>query len=186
MESFFKSSILGQEFINYRKYRPYMERSVFSRKTRLKGDGLIPVVVDSIDTEISLYLGGYDGVSRYKKYGREYVIKMDLTVNEFTEKITQDLAEQSSDPNQSSDPKQASKPKQALASASRMSLKEKIKGKKIRVCLEDSTVLNGTEKMGDIYKKYKNGRDNILYILVTTEQTIYGYIISILRYLNLI
>jgi hypothetical protein len=163
MESFFKSSILFQEFINYRKYRPYMERSVFSRKTRLKGEGLIPVVVDSIDTEISLYLGGYDGVSRYKKYGREYVIKMDLTVNEFTEKITQDLGE-----------------------GSVSGLGEKIKGKKIRVCLEDSTVLKSTEKMGDIYKKYKNGRDNILYILVTTEQTIYGYIISILRYLNLI
>lgn len=155
MESFFKSSILGQEFINYRKYRPYMERSVFSRNTRLKGQGLIPVVVDSIDTETSLYLGCYDGVSRYKKYGREYVIKMDLTVGEFTEKITQDLG-------------------------------KKIKEKKIRVCLEDSTVLKSTEKMGDIYKKYKNGRDNILYILVTTEQTIYGYIISILRYLNLI
>ena len=158
MESFFKSSILGQEFINYRKYRPYMERSVFSRKTRLKGEGLIPVVVDSIDTDISLYLGGYDGVSRYKKYGREYVIKMDLTVGELTDKITQDLRY----------------------------LQEKIKGKKIRVCLEDSTVLNSTEKMGDIYKKYKNGRDNIIYILVTTEQTMYGYIISILRYLNLV
>lgn len=163
MESFFKSSILGQEFINYRKYRPYIERSVFSRKTRLKGDGLIPVVVDSIDTDISLYLGGYDGVSRYKKYGREYVIKMDLTVGEFMEKITHDLVDGSSD--------------------SGISL---IKGKKIRICLEDSTVLKSTEKMGDIYKKYKNGRDNIIYILVTTEQTMYGYIISILRYLNLI
>ena len=33
------------------------------------------------------------------------------------------------------------------------------------------------------YKKFKNQDDNILYLLLTQETTMYGYILSLLRYI---
>lgn len=59
-------------------------------------------------------------------------------------------------------------------------------GKKLILGLEDGTLLKGHEVLGQIYKKNKNNKDQILYLLLTQEKTIYGYILSILRYLGIL
>lgn len=39
------------------------------------------------------------------------------------------------------------------------------------------------DDLGNIYKKHRNPDDKILYILITKETSIYGYIMSIIKYL---
>lgn len=53
---------------------------------------------------------------------------------------------------------------------------------KILKCgLENGKILENKDILGVLYKKYKNQNDDILYLLITQETTIYGYIISLLR-----
>lgn len=51
----------------------------------------------------------------------------------------------------------------------------------LRLGLENGKILDNKDKLDDLYKKYKNQTDNILYLLLTEETTMYGYIISLLR-----
>ena len=53
----------------------------------------------------------------------------------------------------------------------------------LKLALEDGTFLNKTDNLGQIYKQYHNKEDNILYILVTKETTLYHYLLSIIKYL---
>ena len=53
--------------------------------------------------------------------------------------------------------------------------------KVLKLGLENGKILDNKDKLDDLYKKYKNQSDNILYLLLTEETTIYGYIISLLR-----
>ena len=55
--------------------------------------------------------------------------------------------------------------------------------KTLKLGLENGKVLESTDVLGDIYKKYKDQRDDILYLLVTEEQSMFTYIISLLRYI---
>lgn len=51
----------------------------------------------------------------------------------------------------------------------------------LKVGLENGKIVDNKDVLGDLYKKYKNQKDDILYLLLTQETTMYGYIISILR-----
>lgn len=156
--SFLQSSLFGQDFVNYRKNNAHYERTKFSNNVRKQGIGLIPIVIDSVDNELSSLLGGNDK-SDYRNYGKEYTMHMDTTVSEFLCQINIDIEK----------------------------LSDKIlNGKKISLGLEDGTIINKDLTLGYIYKKHRNDKDNILYILLTPETTMYGYIISILRYLKII
>lgn len=53
--------------------------------------------------------------------------------------------------------------------------------KLLRLGLENGKILDSKDKLGDLYKKYRNQTDNILYLILTEETTMYGYIISLLR-----
>lgn len=55
--------------------------------------------------------------------------------------------------------------------------------KNLKIGLENGKILKGKNVLGDLYKKYKNQDDKILYLLLTEETTIYGYILSLLRYI---
>lgn len=55
--------------------------------------------------------------------------------------------------------------------------------KNLKLGLENGKILDNKDILGDIYKKHKNQEDNILYLLLTQETSIYGYIISLLRFI---
>jgi hypothetical protein len=81
-----RNSILGKDFVNYRKHTDQNIRSRFSEKVRKWGIGYIPIVVDSVDPELSLYLTTkYE--NRYIKYGFEIMLHMDLTITDLLKEI---------------------------------------------------------------------------------------------------
>lgn len=81
-----RNSILGKEFINYRKNTNEDQRKRFSDGVRKRGMGYIPIVVDSVDSELSLCLATkYD--TRYTKYGFEIILHMDLTIVDLLKEI---------------------------------------------------------------------------------------------------
>lgn len=52
----------------------------------------------------------------------------------------------------------------------------------LRIGLENGKILENTDKLGDLYKKYKDQNDDILYLLLTQESNVYAYIVSLLKY----
>lgn len=150
---FLKSSIVGHDFVNYRKSRPYSDRVKFSSNTRKAGVGLVPIVVDSVDDNTSKKLGGDIGEKRYRRYGKEYKMHIDKPLSILLARVERDI--EGEDLNM-----------------------------KLRLGLEDGVFPDTRETLGDLYKKNRNNRDEILYFLVTREKTMYGYILSILRYIG--
>ena len=149
-----QSSIFGKEFINYRKSTIEEERNDFSKKTRNKGIGCVPIVVDSVDKELGLLLAKKDKNNpRNIRYGLELILHMDLKVIDLVEVI-----------------------KREINSRNNIDIN-------IVIGLEDGTLPETSKELGVLYKENRNKDDNILYILITRETTIYGYIISILKYL---
>lgn len=159
--SFLQSSLFGRDFVNYRKNSAHYERTRFSTRVRTQDTKMIPIVVDSVDENLSCILGENEHkVKRNKNYGREYVLHTDMTVTDLLNKINTDVTKTS---------------------------QTFMDGKKLKLGLEDGTIIiDNTLTLGYMYKKYKNTKDNILYILVTQENTMYGYIKSILRYLGIL
>lgn len=150
-----KSSIMGHEFINYRKHTDKTTRSKFSNSVRFKGVGNVPIIVDSVDLELSKVLATKDEMfSRYIKYGLEIIIHMDLTVADLIKQIKIEL------------------------------IKRDYEYGYLSIGLEDGSIPDVNTDIGSIYKKYQNKDDKILYVLLTQERTIYGYIMSILKYIS--
>ena len=150
-----RSSILGQEFINYRKNNDTHTRTRFSESVRSKGIGYVPIVVDSVDPELSKALATYDKTfSRYIKYGFEIMMHMDETVIDLIKEIKIDL------------------------------IKKDYDYRYLSIGLEDGTIPDMNIDLGTLYKKNRNKDDKILYVLLTQEKTMYGYIMSIIRYLT--
>lgn len=138
--------------INYRENTTEFQRQKFSNKVRSKGIGQVPIVVDSVDKELSLLLATIKtSTSFYTKYGKEYIMNMDLSVKDFFHQINTDL-------------------------------KTQITGKNITMSLENGQIIDLNLTLGDVYKKHRDEHDHILYILITYKTSIYTYILSILRY----
>jgi len=157
-----KSSILGKEFVNYRKITTEDERIGFSNNIRKKGTGNIPIVIDSVDKELTLLLAKHDPIfTRNIRYGFEVFFHMDKKVNDLIHIIKEEM----------------NKKKDIVKT------NISIDNLFISLGLEDGTILNINDELGIIYKKYRNPDDRILYILVTKETSIYGYIVSIIQYL---
>lgn len=155
LKSSMYASIYGKEFVNYRKYNSYIKKKMFINTTKRQGQNLIPVVVDSVDQDLSLQLSGSlhqkGSVShRNIQYGKEYSINKDTKISEF---ITL--------------------------------LQGVIPGPfNIKLGLENGTFLTDkNQTLGEVYKIHKNTDDNILYILLTKETSIFQYLLSIIRYL---
>ena len=123
---------------------------------------MVPIVIDSVDETLSLILGENDigTPRRARKYGKEYIFHMDQTVGQVLRDLEEDI--------------------NFLSSAYLID-------KRIRLGMDDGGIVNDYSlTMGHMYKNYKNPEDNILYILVTKEHTMYGYVKSILRYLGIL
>lgn len=160
MERMFQSSIMGNEFINFRKQTPRSERAQFSYRVRSQGMGKIPVVVDSVDSTLALLLSEMEPgrtSERCRQYGKQMVFHMDDTINDVITETKIVLVKKNSE--------------HLLT--------------KIRIGLENGELLDLSRNLGELYKKYKNTEDKILYLLVTQQETMYEYIISILKYIAL-
>lgn len=155
MNKFLMSSILGSEFINYRKYTGFSERSSFVRSSKNIG---LPIIIDSVDTTISKLLSGTE--KRYD-YGKQYIITEDTTVITFLDQITSDL--KTNIKNLNGD----------IALTTQF---------KYKLGLEDGTLIDPSLTLGYIYRKHRYS-DDILYMLLTKELTMYGYIMSLFRYI---
>lgn len=156
-----RSSIIGREFVNYRKMTMQDERLRFSQKVRGAGIGNIPIVVDSVDAELSKALSrdGTNNVQRVgTRYGMEMIKHMDTTVQDVLKDVKSHLILQDAE--------------------------HVIRNDILVLGLEDGTILDNKLDVGTLYKRYRNDQDRILYLMITKETTVYGYIISILKYLK--
>lgn len=52
----------------------------------------------------------------------------------------------------------------------------------LKLGLENGKILNDTDLIGTLYNKFKNQNDQILYLLLTKETTMYGYLLSLFKY----
>jgi len=166
-----RSSIIGREFVNYRKTTIRNTRLQFSQDVLRRGR--VPIVVDSVDPEISNIIRGSNKSNNFTesqydqhefteniKYGKELVYNINSTISD----VLRDI-------------------KILFLNANREDLF--VSGKNIlSVGLENGTIVDLDNKLGNLYKTHKNADDKILYLLISKETTVWGYIISILRYLK--
>lgn len=151
-----RSSIIGKEFINYRRTAEPTDRECFSGSVRSRGLGQIPIIVDSVDPDLSLLLATKR--SHNIRYGLELILHMDLTIEDLKNVIYQELQKRT---NTSTVPMMPH----------------------ITIGLEDGTIPDVNIDLDTVYKRHKNKEDNLLYILITRETSVYNYIVSIIRYL---
>jgi hypothetical protein len=150
-----KSSILGQDFVNYRKTTDKQQRTQFSSRVRSQGIGYIPIIVDSVNTTLSKALAKTDENNpRYIRYGFEIMIHMDLKVVDLIKEIKIEL------------------------------LRKDYNYDNLSIGLEDGTIPDTNIDLGTLYKKHRNKDDKILYVLLTQETSMYWYILSIVKYLT--
>ena len=150
-----KSSILGQDFVNYRKTTDKQQRTQFSNQVRSQGIGYIPIIVDSVNTTLSKALAKTDENNpRYIRYGFEIMIHMDLKVVDLIKEIKIEL------------------------------LRKDYNYDNLSIGLEDGTIPDTNIDLGTLYKKHRNKDDKILYVLLTQETSMYWYILSIVKYLT--
>jgi hypothetical protein len=149
-----KNNCLDKEVINYRKHTDQDIRIRFSEKVRKSGIGYIPIVIDSVDPELSLYLTTkYE--NRYTKYGLELILHMDLTITDLFKEIEIEF------------------------------IRRNHTFKNLKISLEDGTITKPNDILGNLYKKYRNYDDKILYLLLAPDTSIYNYILSTIQYLHL-
>jgi len=156
---------MGQEFVNYRKVTLTNERLKFSHSVRQVGIGNVPIVVDSVDPEMSKALSTPPSMAsnnrrnrEFRKFGMELTKHMDMKVSDVLKDIKSHLIQQD---------------------AEDMFMRETLV-----IGLEDGTIQDVNIDVGTLYKRHRNEQDKILYLLVTKETTMYGYIVSIIKYLT--
>lgn len=142
---------MGHQFVRYRSNNPSNERKKYSDNVRNQNNEEIPIVIDSINAEISKLLAG-PTAKRFNRNGMEYHFHKDLIIEDVLREV-------------------------------KLRLKEYTTTKTLKLGLENGLILKDQDIIGDLYKKYKDQKDNILYLLITEETTMYGYILSLLRYI---
>ena len=145
------------EFVNYRKWSLREQRLHFSERVRREGLGKIPIVVDSVDADLTDVLCGYIK-PRHKEYGYKLVMHMDATVEDVLREVYT-----------------------LLIQKGEVLLMDKYK---LSLGLEDGTIPDVNMNLGVLYKEHRNKDDKILYLLLTKEVSVYKYVLSILRYIK--
>lgn len=160
MNSLLQSSLMGHDFVRYRKNHNQTERERFSTTVRTKGIGEIPVVIDSVDSIISELLANVNS-TRFNRNGKEYRFHMDLLIEDVLLEVKYRIKIHNEKNN----------------------IKIRLDEKLLKIGLENGKILDNKDILGDLYKKYKNQDDDILYLLITQENTMYGFLISLLRFI---
>jgi hypothetical protein len=137
------------ESINYKKYKNESIRSNFASKIRLQGIGHIPIVIDSIDKELSTAISSKHTESTYIKYGLELSLHMDNTISDIINIIKEKMIENNTN----------------------ILFDLYLEDNSIPIYENSDTDL------GSLYKKHRNPNDKILYILIKHKITIYQNIL---------
>jgi hypothetical protein len=151
-----RSSILGKEFVNYRKHTTENERRRFYKTAT--GYNKIPVVIDSVEEEfINIFRKkSYINGMRVISYGLELEMDVSSNINDVIKEIKIELVKAN---------------KEHLFAEN-----------EIKLGLENGTIITDEKELVyNLYKKFRNVNDNILYLLVTQEKSMYNYIMSIFR-----
>lgn len=152
MNSLLQSSLYGKDFVRYRNNNPTTIRKKYSDSIINNNIEEIPIVIDSVNQEISILLAG-PKAKRFNRNGMTYHFHKDLIVEDILRQI-------------------------------KLQLKDSIICNKIfKLGLENGLMLKDKDIIGDLYKKYKNQNDNILYLLITEETSMYKYMLSLLKYI---
>jgi len=155
-----RSSIYGQEYINYRKYTEKNDRINFSKKIRSKGNDLIPIVIGTVDQE--LYFLFPDN------RGTELTLHKDNTIYDILNEIKIIIIQKYIETRESSY-------EEAISFLSKYNFV---------LCPEDASIIfDNNMILSLLYKKYKNSDDNIFYILLSKENSLYNFILSIIKFL---
>lgn len=152
-----RSSILGKEFVNYRKTTMKHSRLRFSESVRNQGIGNVPIVIDSVEKDLSELLCEKEAFRRERRYGVEMVFHMDKNLNDVMKEIKILLMKRD---------------------------KEELLTQNLVLGLEDGVIPQLSTELGQLYKKHRNKDDKILYLLLSRQKTMYGYIMSIIKYLT--
>lgn len=141
-----------QQLLNFKKENKLNDRINFSSKIRNKGIGHVPVVIDSNDEEISELLGSNDD-----QIGRKWLIHgtskeyhMDFCIHNVLQDVIHILYK---------------KGREDILNYYKLSLQVKEHN-----CYEN-------ELLGDLYKKYRDTDDNILYIQVVKTVGVWGTLV---------
>lgn len=159
---FLRDSIMGKEFVKYRQTRDKFDRLKFSSEVfnKSRDTQFIPVVVDTVDKELSPIFqhtdDGYMGRYKTTHSGLELVLPSTAQINDVLTQV-----------------------KMKIVQAKR----DDLLLQKINLCLENGDILDPVRMLSEVYKEHKYKEDRILYIIASTENTVYGYIMSILNYL---
>jgi hypothetical protein len=157
MNSFLQSSIFGKDFVNYRKNNAHFQR--VSVSSRIRNSGLLPVVIDSVERDLSILIGG-----SLRKYGKNYAFDKTILIEDIYNRVVNDLKE---------------------TEIEDINKEDILAGKKLKIGLEDGTIITDmSQTLEQLYLEHRNEKDNILYLLITRENTMYGYIMSIIKYLT--
>ena len=152
-----RSSILGKDFVNYRMDTSDYERTSFSTVIRKRGEGKIPIVVDSVNEKLALSLAARDPSNKRNiRYGYELSMGMDENILDLLKNIKVHLIRNNNNNENFNN---------------------------IRIGLEDGTFPDLNTQLGDLYKLHRNKDDSILYVLVTRDKTMFQYIKSIISFL---
>jgi hypothetical protein len=147
---------MGKEFVNYRKSTAREDRVRFSQRVRNEGIGNVPVVVDSVDKQLSQTLSMRR--NRTRIYGKEMVFHMDDTVSSVLKEMKMFMLETDNE--------------------------NLVVNETMVLGLEDGSIPDLHSDLGKLYKNKRNQNDKILYFLLSKETTTYGYLLSILTYLK--
>jgi hypothetical protein len=155
------SSLFSSEFVAYKREIRESKRKAFSDKVLLHKNNeklsFLPVIIDSVEDDIGMILNDESRVnltSRKRRNGKEYILERSKLISEFLSELSNELQLNSYD-------------------------------KKITFGLEDTSIItNNNMTIGELYDMYYDRNDHILYLLITTEDTMFGYIKSIIKYLK--
>lgn len=138
------------ESLNYKKYNSEHERSLFSSKIRLEGIGHIPIVVDSIEKDLSLSISTKNIRGTCIKHGLEISLHMDSTVSDLIKIIKTKMIENNTN-----------------------ILFDLYLENNFIPIYENSQI-----DLGSLYKKYRDPNDKILYILIKHKVSVYQNILD--------
>jgi hypothetical protein len=136
------------ELLNYKKYKSEIRRTLFSSQIRSKGVGHIPIVIDSIEKDLSLSISSKND-NTYIKYGLELSLHMDSTISDLISIIKNKMTENNTN----------------------ILFDLYLENNSIPI-YENSDI-----DLGSLYKKYRDPNDNILYILIKQKIPMYQNIL---------
>ena len=143
------------ESLYYKKYKNENQRSLFSSKIRLEGIGHIPIVIDSIEKELSLAVSSKIN-DNYRKFGLEISLHMDTPLSELSNIIKTKMIENNTN------------------------IPFDLYLEKNLTPLSENSHLD----IGSFYKQYRDPNDKILYILIKHKITIYQNLLNNIKNLS--